>query len=125
MKVQSLKISTLTLWLTLLSCQTTMGVSGTWSGQLESPNKVGVQFAIEEKGGVVTGRAFWEESKTKGFEVEGQISGTLTPDGKIRFTTEGEVEFSGEVLGNVIKGTVTFPAFRTKPAYSYPVTLAR
>ena len=125
MNTQALRIPTVVLWLTLLCCQTTMGVSGTWTGQLESPNKVGVRFAIEEKNGAITGRAFWEESKTKGFEVEGQIHGSLTPDGKIQFTTEGEVEFRGEVVGSLITGTVTFPAFRTKPAYSYSVSLSR
>lgn len=99
-------------------------MSGTWTGSLNSPNKLAVRFVLEDKDGVLSGRAYWEDPDSRAFEPEGEVVGTFV-DGGASWKTEGEVKVTGQFEGDSFTGTLTFPAFRDQPAKSVSVTLTR
>lgn len=110
-------------WLTLAAgCRAT--VSGTWTGTLDSPNKIGVRFVLDEQAGRLGGRTYWEDPETREFEPEGELAGSQA-DGAASWKTEGDVEVSGRFDGNGFVGTLTFPAFRDQPARTVGLTLRR
>ena len=108
------------LWLS--GCAT--GVAGTWTGVMNSPDKVGVRFVIEEKDGRLAGRVFFEDPVTRQFEPESQLVGATT-DGSASWTTETNVQISGKFEGSKFVGTILFPADGDEPAHSAALTLSR
>ena len=112
--------------LLLLSCVTSgaAGVTGTWTGVMDSPIKVGVRFVLEESNGKLSGRTYWEDPKTLVFEPEGAISGIHTASAA-SWTTEGDVAVEGKFEGNTFVGTISFPAQDDEPAHSTSLTLSR
>ena len=108
--------------LLLSGCATS--VSGTWTGMMNSPNKVGVRFVLDEKQGRLAGRVFWEDPVTRQFEPESQLTGT-NAGGSASWTTEANVQISGKFEGNQFVGTIVFPADGDEPAHSAELTLSR
>ncbi len=98
----------LLLVLVAMSCRTTSSVSGTWTGRLDSPNKVGVRFVLEEKDGTITGRVYWEDPKTLVFEPEGTLVG-VADGGTVSWRSQSNVTVVGTVNDNSLEGTLTFP----------------
>jgi hypothetical protein len=106
------------------ACHTTSAVSGTWTGTLDSPNKIGVRFVLTEQNGKIEGRSYWQNEDTKDFEPEGELSGTWS-DSAASWVTDGEVQVVGTFNGNSFSGTLTFPAIQGVPARSAKVELSR
>ncbi|MDP1919623.1 MAG: hypothetical protein Q8L14_25450 [Myxococcales bacterium] len=90
------------------SCRATSGLTGTWTGRLESPDKVGVRFVLEEDAGTITGRVYWEDPKTLVFEPEGTLVG-VSDGGTVSWRSESDVTVVGTVRDTVLEGTLTFP----------------
>lgn len=100
------------------------GVSGSWTGAIDSPNQVGVRFVFEEKDGQLSGRTLFEDPETHQFELAGQLVGT-TKDGDASWTTETDVQVSGKFQGNKFVGTITFPADGDEPSHTASLSLSR
>jgi hypothetical protein len=96
------------LVLVAISCRTVSGVSGTWTGRLDSPNKIGVRFVLEEKDGTITGRVYWEDPRTLVFEPEGTLIG-VADGGAVSWRSESDVTVEGMVSDNRFEGTLTYP----------------
>ncbi|MDP1915963.1 MAG: hypothetical protein Q8L14_06950 [Myxococcales bacterium] len=102
------------LILVTLSCRTASGLTGTWTGRLESPDKVGARFVLEEKDGTITGRVYWEDPKTLVFEPEGTLVG-VSDGGTFSWRSESDVTVEGTVSDNILDGTLTFPIDEEAP----------
>jgi hypothetical protein len=109
--------------LLFLSCRTT-SLTGTWTGRLDSPNKIGVRFVLEQKDGKLTGRTYWEEPNTGEFEPAGEVTGEIV-DGAASWTSETGVKVTGHLEGAGFVGTLTFPADEDEPAHSAGLNLSR
>ena len=96
------------------SCRTTSGLTGTWTGRLESPDRVGVRFVLEEDAGTITGRVYWEDPRTLVFEPEGTLVG-VSDGGAVSWRSQSEVTVVGRVSDNVLEGTLTFPLDEEAP----------
>lgn len=113
------------VFLTLAGCQTVTSVSGTWTGAMDSPNKLRVRFVLEDQGGKLSGLTYWHDPKTGAFELEGGLSGART-DGSASWTTDGDLTIDGKFEGDTFKGTIHFPAHEdVLPAWSAQLTLSR
>ena len=91
---------------------------------MNSPDKVGVRFVIEERDGQLSGRTYWEDPVTHQFEPEGEIVGTKT-DGLASWTTESSVIVSGKFEKNRFIGTIVFPADGDEASHTTSLTLTR
>jgi hypothetical protein len=98
--------------------------TGSWSGVMDSPDKVGVRFVIEERDGVLSGRTFWEDPVTHEFAPEARFTGTRAA-ATATWKTETNVVVSGHFDGESFLGTIVFPVDGDEPSRTASVTLRR
>ncbi len=99
-------------------------VTGSWSGVMDSPDKIGVRFVIEERDGALSGRTFWEDPLTHEFGAEAEFTGSRTA-ATATWTTETNVVVSGHFDGDLFLGTISFPVDGDEPSRTASVSLRR
>jgi hypothetical protein len=107
----------------LSACRT---ISGTWAGRLggEGPHSVGLRFEVVERGSVLSGRSFVEDSVTKIFDEDAPFEGTRSGDA-VAWTEITGGKFKGKLVGDTLVGTYTFPVDPELPAHLANVDQAR
>ena len=87
-------------------------VTGSWKGSLSSPGttSVGVQFALQEQNGQLTGQTFVEDPVSKEYLVDDDLTGTRNgADATWQTSTNLVVKGKFDANGG-FSGTLEFPA---------------
>jgi hypothetical protein len=106
------RVAASALILLTVACSSRRSVTGIWNGSLTSPGTtpVGVQFALQEQSGQLTGQTFVQDPVTGEYLVDDDVTGTRTGSAATWKTSTGLVVKGTFDAEGGFSGTLEFPA---------------